>query len=93
MLNRNYDPVIDLNSEEFKQKETPIKFVIRKKQRGPVRYQEEPGIGMILDMYYPTGFMDEVTNSSNDYVDKRRVLGPNIQIWNQKHMSAPLIPQ
>ena len=29
VVNRNYDPVVDLNSEEFKQKKKPIKFGIR----------------------------------------------------------------
>ena len=33
--------------------------------------------------------MEGVTNNSNDYVDKRRVLEPNIKIWDQKHVSAP----
>ena len=59
------------------------------KKRGTVIYEEEPSIGMILDMYFPTGFMEEVTNNSNDYVEKRRILEPNLQIWDQKHMSVP----
>ena len=44
---------------------------------------------MIMGMYLPTGFMEEVPNNSNDCVDKRRVLEPNIKIWDQKHVSAP----
>ena len=32
--------------------------------------------------------MEEVTNNSNDYVKKRRVLEPYLQIWDQKHMFA-----
>ena len=54
-----------------------------------MRYEEEPSIGMILDMYFPTGFMEEVTNISNDYVEKRRVLEPNLKIWDQTHIYAP----
>ena len=30
VFNNNYVPVIDLNSEDFKQQETPIKFSISK---------------------------------------------------------------
>ena len=52
-------------------------------------YEEEPSIGMILDMYFPTDFMEEVTKNSKNYVEKRRVLEPNLQIWGQKYMSAP----
>ena len=37
VFNNNYVPVIDLNSEEFKQQETPIKFGISKNS-GPVGY-------------------------------------------------------
>ena len=59
------------------------------KKRGPVSYEEELSIGMILDMYFPTIFMEEVTKNSNYCVEKKRVLEPNIQIWYQKHMSAP----
>ena len=44
---------------------------------------------MIMCMYLPAGFMEEVTNNSDYYVEKRRVLEPNLQIWDQKHMSAP----
>ena len=33
--------------------------------------------------------MEEVTKNSNDYVDKRKLLELNLQIWDQKHMSAP----
>ena len=55
VVNKNHVLVIDLNSEEFKQQETPIKFGVRKKQQGPVRYEEEPSIGMILDMYVTFG--------------------------------------
>ena len=56
VVDNNYVPVIYLNSEEFKQQETPIKLGIRKK-RGPDSYEEEPSIGMIIDMYFPTVFM------------------------------------
>ena len=45
---------------------------------------------MILDIYFPTGFMDEVTNNLNNYVEESRLLGPILQIWDRKHMSAPL---
>ena len=62
MFNKNYVPVIDLNSEEFKRQETPIKFSISKKC-GPVMYEEEPSTGIILDMYFPTYFMEEVTKN------------------------------
>ena len=55
---KNYVPVIDSNLEEFKHKETLIKFEIRKKW-GPVSYEEEQSTGMILDMYLPTYFMEE----------------------------------
>ena len=44
---------------------------------------------MILDMNLLNVFMEEVTKNSNDYVEKRRVLEQNIQIWDQKHMSVP----
>ena len=43
---------------------------------------------MILDIYLPTDFMEEVTKSSNDCVDNMRALEPNIQIWDQIHMSG-----
>ena len=33
------------------------------KQHGPVRYEEEPSIGMITDMILRTSFMEEVTNN------------------------------
>ena len=33
IVNKNYVPIVDLNSEEFKQKETPIKFRICFKKR------------------------------------------------------------
>ena len=32
--------------------------------------------------------MIEVTKNLNGYVDNRRVLEPNLQIWDYKHMSA-----
>ena len=60
IVNKNYVPIVDLNSEEFKQKETPIKFRICLKKQSPVKYEEEPSIGMILDMYFPTNLMKEV---------------------------------
>ena len=37
LVNNNYVPVIDLNSEEFNQKYSLIKFVILKKQWVPVK--------------------------------------------------------
>ena len=77
LANKKYLPVVDLNSEEFKQQEIPINFGIRKK-RGPVRYEEEPSIGMVMGMNFLTGFMKYVTNNSNDCVEKRRLLEPNI---------------
>ena len=39
MANKNYVPIIDLNPEYFKQQDKPIKFVIRKNQQGPDRYE------------------------------------------------------
>ena len=51
VINKNYVPVIYLNPDQFKQKENPIHFSIRTKQWGPVRYEEEPKIGMILYIY------------------------------------------
>ena len=44
-------------------------------------------------MYFPTGFMEEVTNNSNGYVGKMMVFEPNLQIWDQKHMYAPFYLQ
>ena len=44
---------------------------------------------MVLDMYLPTYSMEEVTNISNHYVEKRKLLELNLQIWYQKHMSVP----
>ena len=44
---------------------------------------------MILDMYFSSDLSEEITKNLNDYVEKRRVLKLNIQIWDQKHMSAP----
>ena len=43
---------------------------------------------MIMEMYFPTVFMEEVTNKSYNYVDERSVLELNIQIWYWKHISA-----
>ena len=57
VVNNKYFPVIDLNWEELKQQFTPIKFGISKKQQGPVRYEKEPSIDMILYMYLPTYFV------------------------------------
>ena len=44
---------------------------------------------MIIVMYLPTGFMEEDKNNSNEYVEKRKALEPDLQIWDQKHKSAP----
>ena len=38
-------------------------------------------------MCFPNGFMEEINNDSNDYVEKRRILEPNIKNWYQKQMS------
>ena len=40
-------------------------------------------------MYLPIDFMEEFTNNSNYYVDKRRVLKHNLQNLYQKYMYAP----
>ena len=44
---------------------------------------------MILDIYLRIGFVEEVTNNSNGYVEKRRLLELNIQVWDKKNMSTP----
>ena len=33
---------------------------------------------MVLNIYSPTDFIEEVTNNSNNYVDNRRVLETNL---------------
>ena len=85
VVDNNYVHVTNLNSEQFKHKDIPIKI----KKPGTVRQEEEPSIRMILDMYLPTDFMKEVKISSNDYMEKRRVLETDLKIWDHKHMSAP----
>ena len=53
VVNIKYASIIDLNTEELKQK------YIKNKQ-GPVNYEKEPSIGMVLGMYVPTDLLKKL---------------------------------
>ena len=53
----NYVLFVDFNQEESNRKIYQSNFVFEKK-RGPVINEEEPSIGIILDIYFPTDFME-----------------------------------
>jgi len=85
----DYVPVFDLKSDDFVSTQTSLKLGIRKQQRGPMKFVEEPAVGTILDRFFPDFFIKETVENSNDYVKHRRTLQPDLKIWKDKKISAP----
>ena len=85
----DYVPVFDLKSDNFVSTQTSLKLGIRKQQRGPMKFVEEPAVGTILDRFFPDFFIKETVENSNDYVKHRRTLQPDLKIWKDKKISAP----
>ena len=76
----DYVPVFDLKSDDFVSTQTSLKLGIRKQQRRPMKFMEEPAVGTILDRFFPDFFIKETVENSNDYVKHRRTLQPDLKI-------------
>ena len=75
-----YEPVFDLEGDDYVNQGKKIKFGIRKKQRGPARY-DTPSVENLLDLYLPEELMEVFVDNSNDYSKKRKENEPTLSLW------------
>eukprot|EP00957_Ditylum_brightwellii_P203495 15334868-Ditylum_brightwellii.AAC.1 len=68
IINKKYVPVINMKSDKFKDNKTEIEFAVQKQQRDSIQYETKPTVGILIDKYLPSSFLEDVVKYSNNYV-------------------------